>query len=64
LPQGVVEFGWVVGIPEQVETNSYFHVKYASDRSEPPRPGRRRRISGANVGQAIFTDPASSVLTP
>src|SRR3990170_1975829 len=32
-PKSVVEFGWVVGVPEHVETDTYFHVKYASDRS-------------------------------
>jgi CRISPR-associated protein Cst2 len=35
LPRkGVVEFGWVTGIPEQVATQSYFHVKYANERGE------------------------------
>lgn len=38
LPRkSVVEFGWVVGVPGSVETDSYFHVKYASDRSEKAR---------------------------
>jgi CRISPR-associated protein Cst2 len=27
-----VEFGWVVGIPERVQTEQYFHVKYEADR--------------------------------
>jgi CRISPR-associated protein Cst2 len=62
LPRkSVVEFGWVVGIPDYVETDSYFHVKYSSDRSA----GAREKASGeesrgANVGQAIFHRPASS----
>ena len=30
LPRkSVVEFGWVVGIPSLVQSESYFHVKYA-----------------------------------
>ncbi len=62
LPRkSVVEFGWVVGVPEYVETDTYFHVKYVADRSA----GARARADGeetraANVGQAIFHRPASS----
>lgn len=62
LPRkSVVEFGWVVGKPEYVETDSYFHVKYVSDRSA----GARSKAEGeegraANIGQAIFHRPASS----
>jgi CRISPR-associated protein Cst2 len=59
--KSVVEFGWVVGLPELTTTDSYFHVKYASERSA----GRRQADSeeearGANLGQAIFHRPASS----
>jgi CRISPR-associated protein Cst2 len=62
LPRkSVVEFGWVVGIPERVETDSYFHVKYASDRSAGARArAEGEEARGANVGQAIFHRPASS----
>jgi CRISPR-associated protein Cst2 len=62
LPRkSVIEFGWVVGVPDSVKTDSYFHVKYASDRSA----GARQEATtdegrGANVGQAIFHRPASS----
>lgn len=62
LPRkSVVEFGWVVGVPEQVETDTYFHVKYSSDRSA----GARAKAASdegreANIGQAIFHRPASS----
>ncbi|GAB4443250.1 MAG: DevR family CRISPR-associated autoregulator [Anaerolineae bacterium] len=62
LPRkSVVEFGWVVGLPDVTTTDSYFHVKYASERSE----GRRQEEEGeerrrANLGQAIFHRPASS----
>ena len=62
LPRkSVVEFGWVVGLPGSVETDSYFHVKYVADRSSGARAksdteeGRER-----NTGQAIFHRPASS----
>ena len=62
LPRkSVVEFGWVVGVPEHVETDTYFHVKYISDRSGSARARAEGEESrGANVGQAIFHRPASS----
>lgn len=62
LPRkSVVEFGWVVGIPEQVETDTYFHVKYSTDRSAAERARvESEEVRGANVGQAIFHRPASS----
>jgi CRISPR-associated protein Cst2 len=62
LPRkSVVEFGWVVGLPEHVETDTYFHVKYSSDRSAGARAkAEGDEARGANVGQAIFHRPASS----
>lgn len=60
--KSVIEFGWVVGVPESVTTDSYFHVKYASERSESKRGEDRESTasSGSNLGQAIFHRPASS----
>ncbi|MCS7222883.1 MAG: DevR family CRISPR-associated autoregulator, partial [Anaerolineae bacterium] len=60
LPRkSVVEFGWVVGIPNNVRTDAYFHVKYESERG-----GGSAAIddeSGSVAGrQAIFHRPASS----
>lgn len=58
----VVEFGWVVGVPDQVHTGSFFHVKYSADRGS----GQRKQDAddttetGSNRGQAIFHRPASS----
>ncbi len=53
------EFGWVVGIPERVQTEQYFHVKYEADRrkiaSQTPRG--EGTIAGA---QTIFHRPANS----
>ncbi len=46
--KSVAEFGWVVGIPDKVRTESYFHVRYASERGE------------GEVSQPIFHRPASS----
>lgn len=59
--KSVIEFGWVVGVPEYVETDSYFHVKYASERGGERRTAdREAQATGSNVGQAIFHRPASS----
>ena len=59
--KSVVEFGWVEGVPGAVETDSYFHVKYAAERSAEQRAqDREAQTTGANLGQAIFHRPASS----
>lgn len=49
-----IEFGWAVGRPDYVTTDSYFHAKYV--------PEGRGEGSGeaANLGQNIFHRPASS----
>ncbi|HUV90562.1 MAG TPA: DevR family CRISPR-associated autoregulator [Anaerolineae bacterium] len=62
LPRkSVVEFGWMVGLPEITVTDSYFHVKYASERSEARRTkDASEEQRGANLQQAIFHRPASS----
>jgi CRISPR-associated protein Cst2 len=51
--KSIVEFGWVVGIPDEVRTGSYFHVKYDPARGES-------RGQEQQTGQAIFHRPASS----
>lgn len=69
--KSVVEFGWVLALPDVTTTDSYFHVKYASERSEEQRRldaasrvradrETREKTGGANLGQAIFHRPASS----
>jgi CRISPR-associated protein Cst2 len=54
-----VEFGWVVGIPDKVHTEQYFHVKYEPDRrkvaSQAPRG--EGTIAGS---QTVFHRPANS----
>lgn len=55
--KSVVEFGWIIGLPEAVTTGEYFHVKYAPDRREKPTDKDERE---GNLGQAIFHRPASS----
>lgn len=59
--KSLVEFGWVLGVPEQVRTDSYFHVKYAPERGESARAeAKSEEARGANLGQNIFHRPASS----
>jgi CRISPR-associated protein Cst2 len=62
LPRkSVVEFGWVIGIPEVTRSDSYFHVKYASERSVARRQADSEEgMRKANLGQAIFHRPANS----
>src|SRR5215216_4043434 len=63
LPRkSVVEFGWVVGVPDSVDTDTYFHVKYASDRSASARAkaDESEEARAGNTRQAIFHRPASS----
>lgn len=66
--KSVAEFGWVVGVPEQVHTEQYFHVKYntatrtqaeATGNAGPSDAGAEPDRS-SNLGQAIFHRPASS----
>lgn len=49
--KSVIEFGWVIGIPELTTTDAYFHVRYALERGER---------SAEAAEQAIFHRPASS----
>lgn len=59
--KSVCEFGWVAAIPELSRTESYFHVKYVSERSTDKRQAdANEQKSGANRGQNIFHRPASS----
>jgi CRISPR-associated protein Cst2 len=49
--KSVAEFGWVVGVPYYTTTESYFHVRYATERGERTEDTQQ---------QAIFHRPASS----
>jgi CRISPR-associated protein Cst2 len=63
LPRkSVLEFGWVIGVPDKVRSDSYFHVKYSADRGVVQRAQDRSDAedAGSNRGQAIFYRPASS----
>jgi CRISPR-associated protein Cst2 len=53
-----VEFGWLLGIPEKVHTEQYFHVKYETERRKvAPAARGEGTIAGA---QTVFHRPASS----
>jgi CRISPR-associated protein Cst2 len=60
--KSVCEFGWVAAIPELSRTESYFHVKYVSERGakQLQDDANDQQKSGANRGQNIFHRPASS----
>lgn len=55
--KSTAEFGWMVGIPEAVTTDEYFHVKYVPDSRETSKDEDERT---GNLGQNIFHRPASS----
>jgi len=50
----VIEFGWLVGIPECVHTESYIHLKRVAD------AGAEKSGDAGNLGQNLFHRPASS----
>jgi CRISPR-associated protein Cst2 len=56
--KSLVEFGWVVGVPEVTTTDAYFHVKYARERGIEEDVDEEARQ--ANLEQRIFHRPASS----
>lgn len=57
-----VEFGWVVGIPDLVHTEQYFHVKYdPRSRGKSALQKDEKQGEGTVAGtQAIFHRPANS----
>lgn len=55
--KSAVEFGWVAGVPEQVKTESYFHVKFVADSG---KLGENTKKDESNLGQNIFHRPANS----
>jgi CRISPR-associated protein Cst2 len=59
--KSVSEFGWVLGMPDRVQTDTYLHVKYVSERGGEKRAEDAiAQKTGANLGQSIFHRPASS----
>lgn len=59
--KSVSEFGWVLGMPDRVQTNTYLHVKYVPEKGdEKLAEDAAAQKTGANLGQNIFHRPASS----
>lgn len=59
--KSVVEFGWLVGLPEKTRTDSFFHVKFSDQRdTEAIKDQRSDEAKGRNLGQVPFHRPASS----
>lgn len=54
-----VEFGWIVGIPNEVKTENYFHVKLVPNSSKKDG-NNNNQDDGSNRGQNIFYRPANS----
>lgn len=54
-----VEFGWIVGIPNEVKTENYFHVKLVPNASKKDT-STDEQDDGSNKGQNIFYRPANS----
>jgi CRISPR-associated protein Cst2 len=54
-----VEFGWVVGIPDRIQTEQHFHVKYDPDRRKSLRDAPRGEGTVAG-SQTVFHRPLSS----
>lgn len=61
--KSVVEFGWVVGLPDATHTEQYLHVKYAPE-SRAKTTGKdeatEQAITSVAGRQALFHRPASS----
>ncbi|WP_218064911.1 DevR family CRISPR-associated autoregulator [Vulcanibacillus modesticaldus] len=53
--KSVVEFGWLIGLPNKNHTESYFHVKFDNNREDGSGSN-----DGSNTGQNIFYRPANS----
>jgi CRISPR-associated protein Cst2 len=51
--RSVIQFGWLLGVPDRVRTGNYTHVKLVSGAAEED-------AEGSNRGQNLFTRPASS----
>lgn len=57
--KSIMEYGWLVALPEANETENYFHVKFVSD-AKAKKESETNETSGANDGQNIFHRPANS----
>ncbi len=67
--KSVVEFGWLVGLPDKVRTENFLHTKYvpdsgkgrvSSEQATPTEGEGQAGTGGSNLGQNLFYRPASS----
>ncbi len=59
--KSVMEFGWMLALPEANETDNYFHVKLVPDAKATKKESDPDDESGkSNEGQNIFHRPANS----
>lgn len=59
--KSVMEFGWLIALPEANETDNYFHVKFVPDPKAFKEAKKSDNESGkSNEGQNIFHRPANS----
>ena len=57
--KSIIEYGWLIALPEANETENYFHVKFVPD-AKAKKDSETEETSGANDGQNIFHRPANS----
>ncbi len=59
--KSIIEYGWLLALPEANETDSYFHAKFVSDAKAKKSDTNKNDSSGSgNEGQNIFHRPANS----
>lgn len=57
--KSVAEFGWVIGLPEKVRTESYFHVRYAQERGGEGEEAQDQRIFHRPASSGIYAAVAT-----
>jgi CRISPR-associated protein Cst2 len=61
--KSVAEFGWVVGLPDKVRTESYFHVRYAQERGGEGEEAQAQPIFHRPASSGIYAAVATFELT-
>jgi CRISPR-associated protein Cst2 len=61
--KSVAEFGWVVGLPDKVRTESYFHVRYAQERGGKGEEAQAQPIFHRPASSGIYAAVATFELT-
>lgn len=59
--KSIIEYGWLLALPEANETDNYFHAKFVSDAKTKKNDANENNDNGSsNEGQNIFHRPANS----